>query len=936
MTATEHDRGAELPDFYRLHEQSAREREFLDTHTENWFHGLPKTYNVIEYDRFHSTGSNAHFQNGNRAESYFAPKVVMNKVQPQNSNTRLSSMASTQSELKHSQHTAEFKLDKNASPFSGLFHIPAFSYSFPGHPNPESISAYVYQAHFEVGEITYMFGGIFEDPQLSLRSMGIPRSTDMSRISVHLPYDLPPYVNKEILMSPMMAQNPAFIMFNPARGTVTAYDIDIVGDTRPGNLCMMKGTLVSPHQVFYSGGFEVKVDSVNFDESTKRWIVKKSIVVNDDGYILNVTNMLMTKIELKSKLDIHYSGRLGGSLVLNVFQSHSYQERYVALPVGNTTASGPINFTDLVENDLEAPRLDVKKDSVKLIKDTLKKDTSSSLAPTSSSSNRVSIRVVTEQTPQRTISSGSARSTSKQSDTSKGSGSPLSPSSSASTSTKVSSMFQKSTRIFHRNSVRHNGQAPMQSAYSNQVKQHRSQTLLSSHTSRPTSPLRLSMKSPTSRQADALSIASESTDGDSLHSDHSAPSGSNIATPTPRKGTLNMPAALKSTSAGTESTASAASANYRAFLLEDSALRSDVLSVSVYQFGGFKIAPSDSGTHGFVASDQLLKIELIIDDPMQMVFHPEALIMEVISHNLKSVWPSARGYFAFALVDNDATNETCELVQPQDVPDSDSSKSITITSETFSTSEKSTGRSNRSYNADLFFETKSLMIHGGVNEKHDVFKELLFFSFSTGKWLAVPTYAFDYYNIPKQPYEDENTKLLTLEAQVDNAALVEAEYRCCHHQALIIEEDGRQYVTFLGGFTNDFLRHHEKTPYTSNKFDVSRISRFLLSSTNSNLLRVPVLNLRSQTWKFSRFFYDLSERVSPQAMDILMGNDFLRNARISFYGGALSIVGKQITICHGLAEFVPEKKEDFSKVKKYLEADSILLGGHCHLTFPSL
>lgn len=109
-----------------------------------------------------------------------------------------------------------------------------------------------------------------------------------------------------------------------------------------------------------------------------------------------------------------------------------------------------------------------------------------------------------------------------------------------------------------------------------------------------------------------------------------------------------------------------------------------------------------------------------------------------------------------------------------------------------------------------------------------------------------------------------------------------------------------------------------------------------MSSTNSNLLRVPVLNLQSQTWKFSRFFYDLTGRVSPQAMDLLMGTDYLRNARICTYGGAFSIVEKQITICHGMVEFSPEKAKDYPKLAKGLGADSILLGGHCHLTFPTL
>ncbi|OVF10072.1 hypothetical protein A9F13_03g02112 [Clavispora lusitaniae] len=210
------------------------------------------------------------------------------------------------------------------------------------------------------------------------------------------------------------------------------------------------------------------------------------------------------------------------------------------------------------------------------------------------------------------------------------------------------------------------------------------------------------------------------------------------------------------------------------------------------------------------------------------------------------------------------------------------------------------------------------------------------YSFATGKWDTMSTYVFDYYNIPKQPYEDEKTEDLQLENQVKAPELVEADFRSCHHRAHIYSEDGTDYVFFLGGFQNDYLRHFDKTPYTSNKFDVSRISKFSFSSTNSNLLRIPVLNVRSQRWKFSRFFYDLSECVTPQAMEILMGNDFMRNTRTSFHGGAFSLVGKQITICHGIVEFVPEKKEDFGKISKHLNATTVLLGGHTHLTFPNM
>lgn len=927
-------------EFYKLQEHSAREQEFFSKHQENWIHGPLRLYNVIEYERFESTASNADYENGNRAEMIFGPKVVLNKVQPENLATRLSSLSSSHSAIKASKYASEFKNDSKASPFSGLFHIPSFSYSFPGHKSPLSMSGYIYLSHVEVNNITYMIGGMLENSHLNLGELGIPRSTDLSRISVELKDELPPYVNKKILMSPVMCNNPSFIMFNPSRGTVTAYDISTVGEAYVGKLCQLKGTVVASNHIFYCGGFEVKVDSVRYAEDIKRWIVKKSIKLNEDGYVLDTTKMKVTKIHLKSKLDQAYTKRLGACLVSNIYSSLS-PDRDFALPVGDSSETAPYTaFQESPEEAEEKQKVEVKHEVLKTRKEPKSDPYSASAMQTSvsSTSSRTTLRVTTDNSPQRTATTNSSRSA-KLSESAKMSGSSLSPtvsSSNSGTSLKVSSLLQKSTRIFHRSGVRHNGQPQIRSAYSNHVKKHRSQTLLSSQTSRSTSPLRLSLKSPLHKPVtDSVSLASESTDTDSFHSEKSTTSSNAIATPTPKKVIATSAVTIldKSVAPELESMASGESASYAASYLDDSALRSGVISVSVYQFGGFKAVLNHAGNLSFVATNELIKIELIIDDPEEVIFHPEALTFE-LPHSQKSSWPSPRGYFAYTLINNDTTSAHCDFVKPVEFHDSDSSRSLI--SEAASISEKSTGKSHHSYNADTFFETKSLMIHGGVDEQHNVCNDMHLFRFKTRRWLMSQTYAFDYYEIPKQPYEDEQTELLTLERQVENPKLVEAELRCCHHQALLFLEDGLEYVAFVGGFTNEILRHHEQIPYESDRFDVSRISRFLMSSTNSNLLRVPVLNLQSQTWKFSRFFYDLTGRVSPQAMDLLMGTDYLRNARICTYGGAFSIVEKQITICHGMVEFSPEKAKDYPKLAKGLGADSILLGGHCHLTFPTL
>lgn len=925
-------------DFHKLQEQSAREQEFIATHQENWIHGLPQLYNVIEYEKYESTASNADYENGNKAEVLFGPKVVMNKVHPENAATRLSSLSSSYSEEKPSKYAKEFKNDGNSSPFSGLFHIPSFSYSIQGNGGPLSMTGYVYKAHVEYNGITYMVGGLNENAPLNLRNWGIPRSTDLSRISVELKGQLPPYVNKEILMSPAMCENPSYLTFNPSRGTVTVYDISVLGETSAGKLCQMYGTVVAPNRIFFCGGFELRVDSVNFNTDIKRWIVKKSIKVNEFGYLLDTDKMKMTKIQLKSKIDEGYNKRLGASLVSNVFNGNFSRHLDVALPVGKSSANGPFAaFLDPLPAEEEPQKLELKRDTLTLKKDypkpTFVTETTTLTTSFSSSgaTSRSTLRVTTDTSPQRVMTSTSSRSAKQGDLSSSAGGSPLSPTGSTTgNSLKVSSILQKSSRLFHWNSVRHNGQLHRNaSSYSNQVRNRRSNTL-SSQNSRSTSPLRLSLKVPQPRQvADSVSLASESTDTESAHSELSIASSSPIATPTPKKlpptnSVIDLAAEVGSVGSGDSA----------AFFLEDSALRSGVISVSVYQFGGFKEVVSSSGDVSFVATNDLVKIELIIDDPEKVIFHSEAYMFELTNYSHKSVWPSPRGYFAHSLVSDDPSSAYCELVTPVEFQDSESSKSLTSAFEAVSISEKSTA--HHSFNADMFFERKALMIHGGVDENHKVHSDMFMFHFNTRRWLVAQTYAFDYFELPKQPYEDENTELLTIERQVENPKLVEAELRCCHHQALLFAEDGREHVAFVGGFTNDFLRHHEETPYQSDRFDVSRIARFLMSCTNANLLRVPVLNLQSQVWKFSRFFYDLTGRVSPHAMDLLMGTDYLRNARMNVYGGLFSIVGKQITFCHGMVEFTPEKAEDFVKVKKGLGANSILMGGHCHMIFPSL
>lgn len=921
MSVAANETELEYLDFHRLQQASALDKEFTLAHTTDWSHGPSAPYTVCLYTPSESF-NNSQFGSESQSESYFTPRVVMEQMKPLSSQRRTSLLDNTptkdEGELKYASN---FKCDEDASPFSGLFQIPSCSYASSGGITVETVSQFCYQTHFEVGEQTIMFGGVYNDPLLAMKRLGIPRSTDPSHISVHLPCDLPPHINKSVFMSPLIALNLEFILFNPTRGTISSRPIETCVESYPGHLCLMKGTRVSECHVFFCGGFEVRTDSVQQNEETNRWIVNKSIVANDKGFILNTRTMRFTSIDLKSKLDNPFKGCVGNALVSDMFHQPVPGEIRVSLPPTGTVTAEAIPFGG-VRLDNEAGTGTTQPLSISRTTTDLSFLQLISLGSMMSRSQLKSAGSEVTRTDSK-LSKGDPKAVRIDPKFKAEGKSSDSQASSANPGSKMTSVFHKSTRMFHRSGSQR--QPPLQNTYSSQVKQHRSQALQTLVNSRPTSPVK-------PKQPLRLDV-------DDLESDPSLGSATlgNIFAPQPRT-SLPSTEVLEKTLSPDDNASMAGSVDstsYRAFLLNNLAIESGVVSVTVYIFGGFVLEKTDDGRAHFNATSDLWKIELIVDNVQTCVFHPEAMVFTVNGPKTKNYdWPTPRGYFASILIDNDSQNEYCTYMYKDDTVEDAHSATY---GDTLSTSEKSTTKSSApSYSAAGLLERKNLLVQGGVDGDHNVFSDFYLFSFSTGKWLTFLTYAFDYFERPKQPYEDEECSALTLEAQVENPMVSESELRACHHHALLYKEDDREYIFFLGGLHNDYLRHFDKVPYTSDKLDILRITRFTMMAQNRNLLRVPALNLRTQMWKFSRFFYDLTDGISARAMDMLMGDETLKNCRISFHGGACSIVGKQMTICHGLVEFVPEKAKDFGKFKESLQTDAIFLGSHSHLTFPSM
>lgn len=425
------------------------------------------------------------------------------------------------------------------------------------------------------------------------------------------------------------------------------------------------------------------------------------------------------------------------------------------------------------------------------------------------------------------------------------------------------------------------------------------------------------------------------------------------------------------------------------FTANDNLNKSGITSINVFIFGGFicQSDPDDPSFKVFKASSDLIKIELVWQETGALYsFLDDAFIYllgnldmfnktsSVTSPNSSTTalemkeqgfWPTPRGFFASAIVnykpsydqeDEVGTNSGIGTPIPSMTytntdgysrPTSPFSTNDTISSDNsiqLSTI-KSNGFQCSSLLNDLsrqksrinFFQGKALLVQGGINEDNEVFSDFYLFSFDTGQWSKLNTYVYDYFNKPIQPFEDE---ILTNEDFKNHmnpkGDLIEAELRACHHTGIHYRNEESDYLIFAGGFYNDYLRLFDKTPYYSNKFDVSRLSRFQLSTTIPSFSRILVLNLDTLIWKFLRYLANIEPIMTTEDLDKINSILILQNARFSCYGGVVSFNAKTITICHGLAKVVPIKREDYEEVDKVMPNNALTIGTHVQFIFPCI
>lgn len=884
----------EPPDYKKTKETSNRDQESLSFPSIDKSHEIPKIYTLITYmPNLTQATVLASKQQGR--ELHFEPRLSFSHLDSyMRTPTEAYYSGSLAKELKmlEPEDAAPFRSDMHALPFSGLLNIPAFTFCTGGAVVPRrKPPLFCYHTHFEVGEITYMFGGLRCDPITNFKALGIPRNTELSQISVNFPQELPPYLNKDIFMSPIMGYNYSFITFNPTRGTVHEYPLAYMLDLAPSTICDMQGAQISETQVFFCGGFHVHIDSVTFNPESNRWIIEKRISMNNKGFILDTRKLTFTKIDIVAKLEMVFRGRVGATLTSSYFACDHARDEPLPMNAQKDDYPTAKNLSAAEQTILNESLNDIQRST------TSTSEVSSPVAKTNTRTPDIS------RTPPTAALKGPTKPTLLTSPSALG---------------KKSSLLSKSSRLFHRNLTKQsptNNSSSVYSLYANQVKQHRSQSLPSQSESRPSSPQLLLKVGSAKLHVDTA------IDSKDIDSSTATASPNTLATPLVELVTLEVPHDATSPAVSIAS-------EIDSQLNGHENTKPEGYSVCVYVFGGFHLAQDLQ----FVASNKLLKIELLIEDFELSKFHTSALMIGVTPQG--DVIPLPRGFFAYFLTDNEGPFESCELYT-QGVFDSDT-ESLKLSESVCDANSSGQKSHSRCMNGDVQLDSKRLIIHGGVNENKEVFSDFYSYSFSTETWQKLPTYAFDYYNKPKDPKDDEDLESLVYESQVADAVPKEAELRCCHHRASIYTEDGKTHVVFSGGFTNDYLRHFDPKPYESDRLDVSRLARLQLGISNSNLLRLPILNLSTQTWKFSRYFYDLREVVTSEAGKLLTQRSYMKNSRVTLVGGAFLRVGKQLTFCHGVAIFVPEKAEDFRKMQEEHASSVILLGGHFHLTFPGM
>ncbi|EDK46027.1 hypothetical protein LELG_04207 [Lodderomyces elongisporus NRRL YB-4239] len=1174
------------------------EQKFLTSNTNGWIHGYRVPFSLITYKRSLDTSTKIRLDKSYRDFQFiFNPKYHLDEIEHSGFGRKSSDVSFSQEDYSPNSSPRLQKIYKPGSTldsdaFMGYVSFPRVSFNVPNHVRRDKrrlrqvseIPQLCYQTSFPVGDLTYLFGGLFVSKFTTFDDIGLPRNVDLNKISVHFPYELPPFVNTKLLTSPFLQKHPSLFIMNSLNNTVTDFDISNSGDF-PGHLSAMVATKITPEHFFFYGGFEIIDESVSYHPTIDRWIIRKKLVMNQDGYILNTVNFKFTKIKLEPSNASVKIARIGLGACANIFEPFLKQQSRalsdIKLNHANISAENqrpllPVAFSRARSShwssETSSVHTPIPPQPQKSLASVKSKATEAELMTTTAAMTETATTTpATTPTPtppattttattsasamanteSKRLSSpnsnkGLESSTSTSSAASKDSGAdfsvtrtrsvrqpnlhrvattksydfaknespvsntlssgPTSVSENASASPSISmptptslTTFDKFKKRFHRSN--------MKNTYSQSVRNHRSNSF--------------------SNKNDANNNAQNNTNGNNSNNNSGNNSTANSATPSPVLkttrpiiGSLNnvitnltvFPISSKPVDLNSHSQASYKSAkasrtpssssikftnagetahkqppkllvqtsnfeqhsktldslpdtiassqhnkqdslqtphhkfappkraktmdneiievetirqnmpslkthtfDYQAIDTDLSShtdvdeenggvkpsrnthskvgkLFNDVLTnISVFIYGGFvlndeeeneneedreeqetkkeeNILGSSSNVRKFYATNDFLKIDLSTteENPKsleRMTFLDSALVMKIgldpktcdICLDEDINWPTPRGYFASSMIDiSNDVGEKCNLEiakvpkhplnplaekrpQSPDISIGGSSGSTGAAGIAVDSARASLEQSDVSLGqVRSYFSGRAFVVQGGCTEDNQFFGDFYKFVFDTCKWEKMPTYTFDYFQKPLLPGEDDDATYYTKENTVDKPHLMEAEFRSCHHTCLYYQNEEHDYLFFIGGIVNEYLRFVDPKPYVTDKFDVSRISALQVASSNPYIMRFAVLNLRTQTWKYIRYFFDFNHAITNSYLDRLKDKDYYINSRLLHFAGTVSLTGKIITVAQGLFIILPEKKEDLKNVRDDIPPDEALLGAHIQFTLAGL
>lgn len=966
---------------YASNEVELAREEFLKAHEKGWYHKVKVPYTFFEYQNSKDTSVDNTY-GGVYNQNIFIPRAVLRPIDS-DSETNNKNESLTDDELV--KYEDILRKSDGVNFFTGYHSMPRLSLrastkagKFLGsEENKLQCPNICYPSHVEIDDITYIFGGLCLEKKNDFGHLGIPKDVTVDKISIHFPCELPPHVDKEILTSPFMTPFNFLLLFEIEKSSVVYLNPDILGEF-PHALCNSQGCKISNTHAFFFGGFEIHTLSVEYKDNIDRWIIKRDITMNKYGYILDVKTLKFIRIELKSIGEVDFSIERIGHAIASTFFSNDYKY-HLSNPM-----SSPPNENIIADNLLGEDKAALLENEVPYGK--ADHETEASLPTMNNDQMPIATRTESEVSDLSSLS-GLNVDDSKLSNADllyhphraqKHTKNKLEPvetkavkvdsisskRSSRHAAPKFSHVLSKSNRIFHRHLKEDGGNSKVikdtsidSENYKRPIPHRVESPLLDDRARGSLSPkkhhnskISRDVESPLSVKLSDTSTLAKSTISDDkvdLLRPEDFLEKEYLEHKKTKKFLLNSTEFIENLNQESGFRCPGTQQKVKDIFFETS---NEGVCITMYIFGGFTAFTDSNGFKYFKATKDLLQIDLRCTyNNFSLNFERTASVNILgegfnplkLEKDYPSLWPSARGYFAYSLIDNLSkdSEDSCFIIN---TANKDNALLVSILSQegdtsgligTFSSIEDL--ENPRPADPKEFLMGKALLVHGGCDENYETFSDFYVFVFKTGTWYTMSTFGYDYFGFEKNPDEDDDASKFSKDCELAEATMVEAELRACHHQAIYFKNDERHYLYFVCGFYNDYLRFFDKVPYKSDKFDVSRLAKYLYSTDTPNVVRVLMLDLRTQIWRLFRYYYDISHLCDVDFMKT-MNSKHWRNARICPYGGTVSLNGKKINIFQGMVIPVPEKKAYLEDMKKDLPGLHCLLGANARFTFPFL